>query len=309
MIRLLLLLWGALFAGSPARAQPARPPLTLQGQTYVDYAWQAVHPDTTAEGIGVVLRRLYVRADAALAPRLTGRLRLETNSERAPSVFIYHALLRWEAALGTRQNVTLGLQSLPLTSLLEAAWGYRYLSRVLPNRVRAAPATAFGLTVSGPLGGGRFQYAATLANRNGFDTQTEAGLAALALEARPGGGSRLGVGGHLAWQPEGTETAVVGVAGWAGEGAHAGLEGLYQHGPGGPDRYGWGLHASAALHQAWRLIARLDWHDDGSANTYGLVALAYRPHPALALTPNAVVAWRNGGVEDVLLRGTLFVAF
>jgi len=318
------LVLAALCVGSTV-AQPA---LSWSGRTFLDYAQPLHSHDENAYG-AFALRRLYLTANATLAPAFSGRARLELNNNTRteaglPSPFVKDLYVRW--TVGRGHNLTLGIQPTPAFRVAQDAWGYRSLARTLANAAGAISSRDFGLAVRGPVVG-PIRYALMVGNNEGVRVEND---------------DDKRVYGQLQWLPDpfaltlhadyatydDEREDVVTLSAYGGmttERFRLGVEAFLQRtrlAAATHTQRGLGVYAVVALTPTLDLVARSHWEnssalaapfpeeeDHPTGPAYLLAGVSYQPTDGVQLIPN--VFWEDPEDDfDVLVgRFTLSASF
>ena len=320
-----------LVAGPRALAQSSG--IEWSGRAFLDYTYLFASDDDEAEGHHTFdYRRLYLTADAPLGDGFSARAQLEaqgrTQTERGlPVPFVKDAWVRWDYAAAGHQ-VTLGVQPSPAFEVAEGVWGYRSLDRTVSDRAGVQDSRDLGLRFDGPLaGGGALRYAVMVANGNGIrpEEDGERGKHLYGqLRAAPGDVFRASLGAdYVREAPPGdvgrSSARASAFVGAVTDGYRVGVEAFYARDTFDdralPSQDAAGVSVFGALNPTVRtsVIARYDHIDAtgriGADGHYVLVALAYRPVPAVSVMPNAIVTVPEGTEAGVLGRITVDARF
>lgn len=321
-----------------AAAQPTG--IRLSGIAFVDYAYILSDEDPDLEGANSFdYRRIYLTADSDLSDDIRVRVRLEaqglaTTEAGLPSPFVKDAWILWHYAQGGHR-ATLGVQPPPLFDFSESVWGYRSLDKTLIDRSRLRSSRDFGVRLDGPLAlGGDLRYHAMVANGRGVrpEADGEEGKQVYGQVTYRGDALRASFGAdytanvpNLPDAERVSSTRVSGIVGAVTDPFRVGAEAFYAHSEfdrsGDDTRDGFGVSLFGVVNTSAEtsVIARYDYIDPDVAFSgveitdtdehYLLVAVAYRPLPALSIMPNLVATLPDGQDPSVLARVTTSVRF
>lgn len=307
---------------SPAVGQDVE----LGGRAFLDYFYNVSGPETDAapratEGLhGFRYRRLYLTTDFTLAEAVTGRARLEADEGTEGRPVVKDLSLTW--AYSGAHSATLGLTPPPAFRVAEGVWGYRSLEKMILDLQGVVRSRDFGLRLDGPVaGGGVVRYAVMLANNTTVQPETDTHKRVYGqLRVRPTDRLLFVVGADHAGYNDEREagTRVSAFAGYSGERVRAGIDGYwYRVARAEGDSQisvGGSLFGILRVAPSWELVARLDRSRTARPGpdrykTFGIGAVAYRPHPNIALIPNLRVSDPSDAVAETTARMTVEVNF
>lgn len=316
------LLLGAVVTAGPAEGQD----LDLGGQAYLDYFYNVEAPENpgdpaAAEGLhGFRFRRFRLTADFSLSEAFSGRARLEADEGTEGRAFVKDLFVRW--AYGGGHSATLGIMPPPAFGLAESVWGYRSLDKMILDRRGIVSSRDFGLRLDGPIAGdGTVRYAVMLANNGAARPETDKYKRVYGqLQLRPSDRWLFVAGGDYAGynddRDHGTRLSVFG--GYSTDRVRAGLDGYWSRiartEAGARISMGASLFGVLRVAPRWELVARLDRSrttrpGPDRYETFGIGAVAYRPHPNLALIPNLRVSDPSDAGAETTARMTVEVNF
>jgi len=300
--------------------------IDLGGRAYLDYFYNVSGPDVDAasgaeEGLhGFRYRRLYLTTDFTLSEAFTGRARLEADEGTEGRPVVKDLSLTW--AYSGDHSATLGLTPPPAFGVAEEVWGYRSLEKMILDLQGVVSSRDFGLRLDGPItDGGTVRYAAMLANNSTVQPETDKYKRVYGqLRVRPSDPLLFVVGaGHAGYNDEREAgTRLSAFAGYSTGRFRVGLDGYWYRvamAEGDPrTSVGGSLFGVLQVAPSWELVARLDRSrttrpGPDRYETFGIGAVAYRPHPNVALIPNLRVSDPSDAVAETTARMTVEVNF
>jgi hypothetical protein len=259
-----------------------------------------VAPDTLKAGeAGFLLRRAYLSATLAPAPKTTARIRFEADDRSAPAPRLYEVYLRLDDALGAGHAFTLGLLPVAEVGIAEDTWGYRVLDRTLRDRVGTLDSRDLGVSLHGPLGGG-LRYGLTLGSSGSLRGPEErAGRLYATLESRRPG-TRVALSGDAGYRRGERLGAVNLMAALTPGRLRVGVEAFAEAHETDDRRGGVGVFWAVPLDAAWTFAGRADaaWVGRERVTPLLVAALGYRVNAALDVLPG-LVAGRPLPGDDV----------
>lgn len=315
-----------LFALLTTTAAPAYgQDVDVGGRTYVDYFYNIEHADDRVDGLhGFQYRRLYLTTDFTLSERFSGRARLEApeGATGVSGVKVKDLSLTWRYAGDHR--ATLGVTPPPAFGLSEDVWGYRSLDKTILDFQGIVASRDVGIRLDGPVtGDGTVRYAGMIANNTGTGfTETDPHkriYGQLSVRTEP---LIFFVGADYAGYGDVRDraTRMSGFAGYSADPVRVGVEPYWYrvamaNGPAETD-VGVSFFGRVAIASDWEVIARIDRSREtasGAAptlyDTFTVAAVAYRPHPNVALIPNLWVRDLSTAAAETTGRFTVEVDF
>lgn len=291
----------------------------------MDYFYNLSAPDDASGGEredlhGFRYRRLYLTADYTLSEAFAGRMRLEANEGTGGQPVVKDLSLTW--AYSGDHSATLGITPPPAFGQAEDAWGYRSLEKTIMDRQDVVDSRDFGLRLGGPLtDGGTVRYAVMVANNGTVRPETDRYKRGYGqLQVRPTDRVLVVVGGDYAGYDDERDhaTRLSAFGGYSHDRFRVGVEGYWFRvamTEGDPiTRVGASLFGVVQVAPSWDLVARLDRSRTARPGptryeTFALGAVAYRPHPNVALIPNLRVVDPTDAAAETTARMTVEVNF
>ena len=147
-----------------------------------------VSTKSAGNGIGVDVTRFYLIADHTFDSMWSANLKTDfqyASGVSATEVFIKKAYL--QAKFGDGLFVRAGAADTTWIPFDEATYGYRYVEKVIVDKLGYGTSSDWGLHAGGKLAGGTFGYAASLVEGNGYKNPTRS--------------KSLDVEGRVNWSP------------------------------------------------------------------------------------------------------------
>lgn len=149
---------------------------TVGGKAYLDLTNIDQTSDgtkTAASGTGVDVKRFYLGVthsfDDMWSANVTSDFNYVSNDSQT-QIYIKKAYL--QAKLSDAFVARLGSADLPWVPFVEDLYGYRYIENVLIDRLKFGTSADWGVHAGGKLADGRFNYAASIVNGNGYKNPT-----------------------------------------------------------------------------------------------------------------------------------------
>lgn len=305
MRRPALFLSAALAAAAPSQAQTP----TLGGGAYLDYNVRLA-PDSVAGTQRFAVRRAWLAATVQAAPRLTARLRVETDERTVPALRLYDAWVRRDSLGGSAHALTLGLLPTAAIQRHEALWGHRFLERTAVTHLGLLSSRDLGAELSGPLGPARYAVSFT-GSRGARSTVGNEGRISLALFTRPDAPLQAVGSFDQVWREDGPgRVANVSLA-HVTERLRVGGEVLMQAND-TTNATAAALFAAPRLSARWRLVGRAEAVRrkgvDG-LDMSGLAGAVYRLDEALELAPHVRLNRAASREVEMQLRLTASLRF
>jgi len=318
---------GFLFAATTSGVAPVfGQSIDVGGRMYADYFYNVAGPDSVGSSSaretlhGFRFRRLYLTTDFTLSEAFTGRARLEADEGTEGRPVVKDVSLTW-TYVGDH-SATLGITPPPAFRVVEDVWGYRSLEKTIMDVQDIVDSRDFGLRFEGPIAGdGTVRYAAMVANDGTVQPETNKDKRIYGqLQLRPTERLLFVAGGDYAGYNDerdaGTRLSVF--SAYSTDRIRVGVEGYWYRAvlaEGGTFADA-GASVLGVLQVAsdWDLVARLDrsWEERFGPNQYDtlfLGAVAYRPHPGVALIPNLRLYDRDEAPAETAVRMTVEVNF
>ena len=161
-------------AGTAAIAADGAPSTTIGGRTFIDFtniSQQSNGVDTSASGTGLDVKRAYFIVDHTFdgiwSADLTTDFRYTSGDT---DLYVKKAYI--QARINDALVVRAGAEDTPWVPFVENLYGYRYIENTLIDRLKYGTSSDWGLSASGKLDGGLFQYSLSALNGAGYKTPT-----------------------------------------------------------------------------------------------------------------------------------------